>query len=294
MGPTEIVRLLERDIGVAGEPRSLSDAIYKVLIDNNSALSPLEAYEAAGRLEARVRARIVKVQQECTERGLPGSIVIGEFDDTVLGVGFVDYKDQPTIALAKRRRILVPDLHKSIRDLSPALFETFGCAVLRELGAEKTKVTRQSGDQGIDFYGELSLGQFSSLPLPYKKLTQDVRLQFAGQAKHYPTEPIQPSLIRELIGSLTLARHKTFVKREYDPFQDMNLRPFNPLLGMFFTTGRFSSGALALAKNAGVISMDGMQLATFLADCGVGMVTSKEECGFDNGKFNEWLSASCS
>lgn len=93
MGPTEIVRLLERDIGVAGEPRSLSDAIYKVLIDNNSALSPLEAYEAAGRLEARVRARIVKVQQECTERGLPGSIVIGEFDDTVLGVGFVDYKD---------------------------------------------------------------------------------------------------------------------------------------------------------------------------------------------------------
>jgi len=48
-----------------------------------------------------------------------------------------------------------------------------------------------------------------------------------------------------------------------DFFDELELRPFNPLVTMFFTTGRFTGGALDLADKAGIIARNGAQLAVF-------------------------------
>ena len=158
------------------------------------------------------------------------------------------------------------------------------------MGAKTVRVTPHSDDQGIDFYGLLSLGENSDLPAPFGKLAHDVTLRFAGQAKHYPNTAIGPDFIRELIGSISLARHKVFTT-DYDLFDDLQLLPFNPLVSMFFTTGRFTTGALELAEKAGIIARSGEQLAVFLADKGVGMEEVDGSLMFRSKRFFDWLDA---
>jgi hypothetical protein len=96
--------------------------------------------------------------------------------------------------------------------------------------------------------------------------------------------------MRELVGSISLARYKVFTITE-DLFEEgIELLPFNPLVTMFFTTGRFTSGALDLAKKSGVIARSGEELALFLADRNIGMYEDNGEVKFDKNKFHNWLS----
>jgi hypothetical protein len=168
-------------------------------------------------------------------------------------------------------------------------FERFGAAVLRELGAKNPKVTAHAGDQGIDFYGELSVGEVQGAPPGFFRLAHDAKLAFAGQAKHYPTRAIGPDVVRELVGAISLARTRTFSKATIDLFEDIDLKPFSPISALLFTTGELSTGALQLAAEAGVIARSGQQLAVFLADRGVGMVGRDEEVKFDARAFADWL-----
>lgn len=54
-------------------------------------------------------------------------------------------------------------------------------------------------------------------------------------------------------------------------WQGLHLRPFDATIQLLFTTGTFSSGALRLLDKTGIVAMSGLQLATFLADAGVGI-----------------------
>jgi restriction endonuclease Mrr len=60
-------------------------------------------------------------------------------------------------------------------------------------------------------------------------------------------------------------------------------------LALLFTTGTVSSGATALAENAGIIIRGGEQLAVFLADRGVGVSEQGGVKSFDSAKFSLWL-----
>ncbi len=242
-------------------------------------------------MEEPVRQFIARSRMRSEESGsyaiLSLSIVS---DQIVLGSCCIESADVPEVAVAKRRRLHIEPLLNQMRSLTFHQFEMFGACVLKELGAKMAKVTPHSDDQGIDFYGLLSLGQHSDLPAPFSKLAHDVTLRFAGQAKHYPNNPVGPELIRELVGSVALARYKVFTT-DYDLFHELRLSPLNPLVAMFFTTGRFTSGALDLAEKAGVIARTGEQLAVFLADRGVGIEEVNGSMQFSSGKFFDWLNA---
>lgn len=122
-------------------------------------------------------------------------------------------------------------------------------------------------------------------------LAHDVEVRFAGQAKHYHNNSVGPSAVRELVGAISLARHKTFSSKTDDFFEDFGLKSFNPLVALLFSTGEITAGARSLAGGAGMIIKSGMQIAVFLADRGVGM--KMNESGvivFDRENFDIWLS----
>jgi hypothetical protein len=179
-----------------------------------------------------------------------------------------------------------------MRALTFSEFETFGKRVLSELGAAFSHVTPHGNDQGIDFFGHFSLGQIQELPAPFFSLAHDVRLLFAGQAKHYPTSALGTAVVRELVGAVALARTKTFSQDGVDIFAELEIRPFSPVVALLFTTGQITTGAYRLAASAGVVAKSGSQLATFLADRGVGMLQEEGSAKFDPERFEDWLRAS--
>ena len=287
MKPKDVIPKLAEVIGITGEPVRLRDAIERVLQESFD-LPPIQALEQAEIFEEPIRDLITKDEET---NPYPILTIVLSAGHLVAGYCHINPSDSSEVAAAKRSRLNIDPLLLEIRELTFQEFELFGACVLRELGAKPVWVTPHSDDQGIDFYGILSLGQNSFLPSPFGQLAHDVRLRFAGQAKHYPNNPIGPEMIRELVGSISLARHKVFTTNA-EMFDDLELLPFNPLVAMFFTTGRFTSGALELAQKSGVIAKSGEQLAVFLADRRIGMYEDKGKVRFDKDRFHAWLSPS--
>jgi hypothetical protein len=278
----EVLAQLEIDIGLTGKPQRLRNAIENVLA---SSFPKIQAAEKAEKLESAVSKLIIASQSDAEERGTVATLsLIGSASDMVAGYCHVLSSDTPVIVLAKAHRLNISPLLDRMRNLHYTEFECFGARVLCELGAGKTRVTRHSNDQGIDFFGVLSLGQYQQAPAPFFRLAHDVELRFVGQAKHYPTTAVGTSVVRELVGALSLARFKAHSTDE-DLFAELALKGFSPVVAFLFTTGTLSSGAIELASKAGIVARDGEQLAVFLADRGVGMTNGQ----FDPAKFDAWL-----
>lgn len=284
-----ILATLEQVVGLNGSPRNLRLAIESALVEVHGVPS-IQAAENAERLVERVAVAIS--EREAALSGAGGSPVlrvVGVTDDVVTGFCHALPGESPEVIALRARRLQAQSIYQRLRSLTFQEFEKFGACFLRELGARTSRVTPHSNDQGIDFYGEFSLGQLHDVPGPFLVLARDVRLLFAGQAKHYPDRSIGPNTIRELIGAMTLARTKTHSTDGVDIFKDLAVRPFSPVVALVFTTGEFTSGALRLAEAAGVIAKTGLQLAVFLADRGVGIVDQGETQIFDENAFEAWL-----
>ena len=97
-----------------------------------------------------------------------------------------------------------------------------------------------------------------------------------GQAKHYNMTQIGTEHIRELVGSVSLARAGVYGSGT-NPLSDLNVRVADPIFLMFFTTGTISANAWQLLNRSGVIGMDGEMIAAFLAD---------RQFGAKDGAFN--------
>lgn len=292
MTPKRVLDRLEAVLGASAPPSRLTTVIETELVAHFG-LEAIRAAEKAEPLAMSVAKLIAQRSIEADDYGVAATLVIiGSTSDYIVGANHILPLDTPHVAAAKAGRSQHDSLLQSIRSLSADEFELFGKRILTELGASEAHVTRQSGDQGIDFYGKFSLGQLNALPAPFLKLAHDVRLLFAGQAKHYPNSTLGPNIVRELIGAISLARTKTFSSDGVDIFANLEIRPFSPVVALLFTTGKISSGAYHLASSAGIVVKDGNQLAAFLADRGVGMLISAAQTTiFDEASFKTWLLA---
>jgi Restriction endonuclease len=291
MTPNAIVDRLEAVIGVRGGPRRLSSAIEAEL-NEYFGLMAIQATERAEQVTPAV-ARVIAHRATNSEQAgtLATLVLLGTTSDLVAGWCHVLPLDAIAVAAAKEQRRHVGALLEAMRSLNFDEFEKLGACVLAEVGATFCRITPHRGDQGIDFYGNLTLGQLQDIPPPFIRLAHDVVLSFAGQAKHYPNGALGPDIVRELIGAISLARTKTFSKSGLDIFSGLDLKPFSPLVTFVFTTGRITNGALHLAESAGIIARSGEQLAVFLADKGVGITQTGAGVMFDEAKFAEWLHA---
>lgn len=291
MKVSSIAASLEEEIGLDGPPRDLRRTIELVLTTRHG-LPPIQAAEEADRLIDRVAIFVAQREVSLLDAGgSPVVRIIGSASNLIAGFCFSLPNEDAGLALLRSRRAHVDAIYREMRSLTFAEFERFGSRFLNELGAQIGRVTPHSNDQGIDFYGEFSLRQIHSAPEPFFALAKEVRLLFAGQAKHYPNRSIGPSEIRELIGALTLARTKTHSSDGVDIFKDLSIRPFTPVMALIFTTGELTSGAVRLSEAAGIIAKTGLQLAVFLADRGVGLVEQSGAQVFDKQIFANWLNS---
>lgn len=232
MTPRKIFSRLESVIGIDGEPRRLVTAI-EFELSTYFGQSAIAAAELAEIHASAVADLILKKAADSEQSGeIITLVVLGEMQDVIAGFCFILPTDAPGLIAAKGRRRGTPDLLLAIQALSFKQFEVFGARVLSTLGATSVTVTPHSGDQGIDFYGRLSVGQFLARPEPFARLAHDVVVSLAGQAKHYES-PIGPDVIRELVGALSLARTKTFSQPSDDIFNGLALKPFSPLVMLY-------------------------------------------------------------
>lgn len=289
MNVTAIVASLEEAVGLNGPPRDLTLAIEAVLTHRHQ-LPAIQAAERADRLRDKVAVAISQREAAVSEvGGSPILRLVGSTGSLLTGFCHALPGESAEVIALRLRRAHAQAIFDRIRVLTFQEFEVFGARFLRELGARIGRVTPHSNDQGIDFYGEFSLGQLHAAPEAFLVLARDVRLLFAGQAKHYPARSLGSSVIRELIGAMTLARTKTHSTDGVDIFKGLAVRPFSPVLALIFTTGEFTGGAIRLAEAAGVIAKTGLQLAVFLADRGVGLVDQGPHHVFSEQAFTDWL-----
>lgn len=152
------------------------------------------------------------------------------------------------------------------------------------LKVEIPYVTRRSADQGVDFYGRVPLGDILKPKLLDSGAEKNMFVWLVGQSKHYPETKVSTSEIRELAGSVEFARAKIYAGKT-DPLINLTLRPCDPIIFMFFTSGKFTRDSNDLLRRSGVLSFDGLQISQFLADHGVGISAGL----FDDASFELWL-----
>jgi hypothetical protein len=286
MTPKAIADAIEIEIGIVGHPRQLRDAIELELLRGGK--SAASAAEISDRMRSRVEKEIVRRSSE-----LDFSILSmrGQSGELVHGASYIFPDDGHDKKASKRGRIYATDLLEKIQSLTYGEFESFGRSVLREIGCSTAKVTPHAGDQGIDFYGEITVGSLLKKPDNILNLMHETRLVIVGQAKRYIASgnTIGPNTVRELVGALSLSRTRTYSRDDIDLLDDVELQPFTPVLALLFTTGKITKGARQLAKRAGLIAYSGQELALFLADRGIGIVGSEGSAQFDAAAFEAWL-----
>lgn len=209
--------------------------------------------------------------------------LFGEFDDYVRGTSSLDARLSDHENLVRRNRVNVERMHSELRGLDGRQFEFVCREVLRFLDCSSPYVTKSSGDGGIDFIGRLSLTHKTNNRFPFGGPHERLSVWLVGQAKRY-SDPIGPSDIRELIGSVELLRSK-LVGREMIQFQ---VSPFDAIVQIFLTTAEFTSGSRDLLSKTGVFSMSGAQLSTFLCDRSFAIGA---DGAFDLDEFNRRIAA---
>ena len=155
----------------------------------------------------------------------------------------------------------VINITKVIENISADDFEKLCALFLKEIvKCEAVNATQRSHDQGIDFVG-------------YKKYVQCLTtneqnnnlLYVIGQAKHYTSECVEVSEIRELAGAIYLMRTNDFAKKRENAYnrviyENLIIDAFTPIVPYFITSNYFSKYSYILCKNAAIIAIDRLEL----------------------------------
>lgn len=282
--PKKVFELLVGSATPLDAPTLLQDRIAEELLGSGHAEDVDSANELAEALVARVRVLVIDAHAQASASGQAWVIeVFGTEDEYIRGSSSYDASLSPDEQRIRSNRHHTASILTAIRALSPRDFEHACRAVLQFMGCADPQTSRSGNDGGIDFYGRLELKGRLDSKSPYGGIDSRVGIWLVGQAKHYPTRVIQTAHIRELVGSVELARTGGAIHI----WPHLELRPFDATLQLLFTTGKFSGGSRRLLEKTGIIAMDGEQLATFLADAGVGI--SPDGSTFDPTLFRSAL-----
>lgn len=192
--------------------------------------------------------------------------------------------DDADTAQAKIRRSQISEIIRAINRLSPDEFELL-CQKLPELmEGERQAFKPRANDQGIDFFSRVKFGSLITRSVLGLGRERQLNAWIVGQAKHYKKTVVKTSEIRELVGAIDLARAKIFSSNN-DPLENLFIKLCEPIFYCFFSSGQFTSGSKKLMEKAGIIYLEGYDIAQFLADSEVGF----EDSSFDEAKFHSWM-----
>ncbi|MGY6551658.1 MAG: restriction endonuclease [Erythrobacter sp.] len=286
-GPAAALELIEGYVSLLSPPKSARDILEEIIIDQQWRLGD-EAKEFA---ERWANSFIFRARTQ-----LNAAIEQGEFQaysfnsanaDYIQGSCFIEPHDSPEIRNAKIRRSNCLQLYEAVKSRTADDLEILCKKMLTLLGVKDPEGTPRSGDGGVDFYGYSDFGFILKEEILPAGAEKNMRVWFVGQAKHYTKTHVSTKDVREIVGSVELARAKLFANSE-DPMKKFQAKLCDPVFSIFVTTGRFSRDSRSLMAKSGIVAMDGPQLGQFLADNGVGLVNDN----FCAESFNAWI-ASC-
>jgi hypothetical protein len=278
-GAHEAAKRISQVVGVSDAPRSTRAVLREIIISANW-YSGNDADDRTDAWLTRFISRLVAILDEATSLG---SVVTFTFNssgtDFIQGACFAEPSASVAEKEAMANRTKLVDIFAQLASLTPIEFEKLSGRILALLGVSEPHVTQASADQGVDFYGRLSLGELLKPTSLTPGGEKQLHVWLVGQSKHYPQTSVGTGAIRELVGSVELARVKIF-SGPSDPLSKLEVRLCDPIVYLMFTTGTFTAGSKALLTRSGVIAFDGMQISQLLADFCVGI---------ENGNFNNQL-----
>lgn len=284
-GPALAASLLTRVLTLESPPKAGREWLREIILTEGWA-SGLGAAELAEKWEARFLGRLRRDRNDLAVLGRSCSYEFNSSSDYMIqGACFIEPSDSEGLKQTKHGRAQTASYASALRTITPDKFEAMCRGVLRAIGVESPALTPSTADEGIDFYGQLKLGTLGNRVVGVPRFEDLLNVWLIGQAKHYPSGQAATPEIRELVGSVELARAAAF-SRVSTTYTDLQLRLCDPVFFLFFTTGTISAPGWRLLHASGVVGMDGGMLAAFLADQGIALT---DQGVFDSGRFEAWL-----
>lgn len=285
-GPVVVTDLLHTVVGINDGPRPIQDCVYDVLMAMGWSKDPIETRVKAETIALDVSGRLQQLLNEYRELGRPTYVVFNSSSQDLLqGAAFIEPVDSSDVSAAKKRRRLLNDYHKLLMKMTPDEFEILCKRVLDLMGVRDAVCTPSSGDDGIDFFGRLHLEDVllrEAFPTVQRQLT----LWMIGQAKKYDSTSLSTNFVRELVGSVELARRGVFGTADPETYATLKIKAFEPIFYLLFTTGHITRNTWSVIEQSGVVAMDGAMLAAFLADREILPGSAPSESAFQ-----KWLTA---
>ncbi|WP_197276894.1 restriction endonuclease [Vibrio coralliirubri] len=145
-----------------------------------------------------------------------------------------------------------------MKKISATDFEFLCAYYLNLLGCEKFETTRQSSDQGLDFYGILPFEKHSYFgPTSEKSF-------LIGQAKLYSNK-VSTGEIREFYGSIELLKKRIYSKEVYSYRFATELKSFSLVHPIFITSTTFTKDSSELCDKIGIRMVDVVKLNGLLS-----------------------------
>lgn len=284
-GPGAVANWVVSHMPLSAPPTSITSTILEVGDAAGWFSSQQDADEKAERWQGRVLTRLIRELNDARSGYHPTRFDINDSSpDHVQGFCFVSPSDASDLATSKQRRALQDDYRAAVRRTTPDEFEALSRGLLFLLGCPTPVLTPQSGDQGIDVFGELPMTGRLGFTYTLGGPDQLLSTWIIGQAKRY-SGAVGPAEIREFIGSFELLRAKVHTNTTALALYDA--KPFQAVHKIFITTGILASGARSIARQAGVIVFDIDRISAMLADHAIATPASS----FDDQRFGAWLTS---
>lgn len=284
-GPRAVVDAIVGTLPLESGPRPIDELVRNVILQNPD--WQCDPHEMGAAWTSKVH-RLLQSQLDTSLReGRQPSYAFNSSSSYMLqGACFEEPGDSEEVAEQKRRRMRWKEYHAALRSLSPGDFEVLCSRVLRLLGVPSPRVTPYR-DEGIDFYGSLSFEDLVGSGAIFPTFERHVVIWLLGQAKHYLHSKVATPDIREFVGAIALGRARAF--SQAGAYPDLRIRPCDPVIVLFFSTGHISTRGWELCRRAGVVAMDGEMMAAFLADKRVAISSPDGTEVFEPSLFARWL-----
>ncbi len=289
IGPKSISDEILDTLQLDAPPCPIDEVILKILVAKpNLTIDP---YEKAQSWSDRVLRYLQTHWNDFIENDRQPKIAFNSSSGYMIqGPCFIEPEvDSEEVKEQKRRRVYWKDYYNTLRRLDHKEFEVLCKKMLGLLGVKSPVVTQYSADEGIDFYGHLSLADLLGQGSIFPTFESSLKVWLVGQAKHYVKTKVATPDIRDLVGAVSLGRAKVFGSPKENKYQDLEIRVCDPVFMLFFTTGEISSFGWNLLKRSGVVAMNGEMVAAFLADKKIGIIETGTEVQFNYSEFKQWL-----
>lgn len=289
----KIVKLVDDSFAFNQEPTDLKEYIINILVTSGLSKTELQASEYFEENEESILASLIRLSTNKYNK-FDYICPFEFFDDykKIKGFSIPTKKDSEMKLEVRKIAPYVKKMHESLLSINASRFEDLCKKILELLKARDTVRTQISKDEGIDFWGWLTLPKTYISQDDIKLYETDFKCLVIGQAKRYKKSlKIGKSDIREYLGTIS-ALHYDQLSPWQSRFELDNFKLMSPILPLFITTGYVTSGAKDLSQKCGVVIKNGAETSMFLLLEGVGVRKYKSgKIGYVKRDFERWLDA---